>query len=55
MPLTQKYRTMHRRQRRRRKLWELKAKLAQTTDPKSKKKLLVKIERLAPWDQVLGK
>jgi len=55
MPLTQKDRTMRRRQRRRRKLWELKAKLAQATDPKTKKKLLTKIERLSPWDQVLGK
>jgi hypothetical protein len=53
MPLTQKQRDLKRRQRRVRKLRELKAKLSEAEDTKFRRKLLEKIKLIAPWDPVL--
>ena len=49
MPLTDKDRTRYRRQRRRRKVHVLKAKLGETTESKARKRLIAKIQKLSPW------
>lgn len=53
MPLTSRQRVIRRRQRRVRKLRELKRELAQTQDGAKRKKILEKIKKLSPWDPVL--
>jgi len=54
MPLTSRQRVLQRRQRRVRKLRELKQELAQTQDNTRRKKVLEKIRKLSPWDSVLN-
>jgi hypothetical protein len=54
MPLTSRQKDIRRRQRRVRKLRGLKQKLAQTQDTAKRKKLLEKIQKLSPWDEVLS-
>jgi hypothetical protein len=49
MPLREKDREMHRRQRRRSKLKKLKTKLAETKDNKRKRALEEKLRKLQPW------
>lgn len=53
MPLTQKQRDLKRKRRRVRKLRDLKARLANTQDTKTRRILLDKIRQLSPWDEVL--
>ncbi|MEW6568336.1 MAG: hypothetical protein AB1449_09270 [Chloroflexota bacterium] len=48
MPLVERDRERRRRQRRRWKLRELKDKLAQTTDSKTRKRLIARIQKLDP-------
>jgi hypothetical protein len=54
MPLTSRQRVIRRRQRRVRKLRELKRELSQTQDSVRRKKILEKIRKLSPWDPVLS-
>ena len=54
MPLTQKQRDLRRKRRRVRKLRELKSKLANTQDTKTRRLLLEKIKQISPWDDVLN-
>jgi len=49
MPMREKDRKLRRRQRRRRKIHKLKAKLAESKDLTTRRKLIEKIRRLNPW------
>lgn len=49
MPMTDKQRVMRRRQRRVRKMRELKIRLEKTQDSKTRKILIEKIKRISPW------
>ena len=50
MPMTDKQRQLRRRQRRVRKLRELKSRLDVTQDSKIRKRLIEKIKRISPWE-----
>jgi hypothetical protein len=50
MPMTDKQRSIRRRQRRVRKLRELKARLQQTQDTMARRRLIEKIRRISPWE-----
>jgi hypothetical protein len=52
MPLTDKDKQRRRMQRRRWRVRELKRQLATTTDPKARKRLITKIQKLSPWAEV---
>ena len=52
MPLTSRQKDIRRRQRRVRKLRELKQKLSQTQDAAKRRVILEKIRKLSPWDEV---
>jgi hypothetical protein len=54
MPLTQKQRDLKRKRRRIRKLRELKIKLTDTQDTKTRRKILEKIRQISPWDEALA-
>ena len=54
MPLTSRQRVIRRRQRRVRKIRELKQQLAQTQDHAKRKKLLEKLRIHSPWDSLLS-
>jgi hypothetical protein len=49
MPLTSRQRHLKRRQRRVKKLRELKRQLVETTDSKGRENLVLKIRKLEPW------
>jgi hypothetical protein len=53
MPLTSRQRNMRRKQRRVRKLRELKTRLEKTQDSTKRKRILEKIRKLSPWDPIL--
>jgi hypothetical protein len=55
MPMTAKQRLLRRRQRRVRKLRDLKTRLEDTTDNKKRKRLMEKIRRISPWEPLLDK
>jgi hypothetical protein len=50
MGMVERQRELHRRQRRVRKVRELKIRLANTQDSRVKKKILEKLQRLVPWE-----
>ncbi len=52
MPLKERERELHRKQRRARKLRELKSKLIQTQDREKRRKILEKIRKLSPGDPI---
>jgi tRNA A22 N-methylase len=54
MPFTSRQRFLRRKQRRIRKLRQLKEKLSQTQDRTKRQNILEKIRKLSPWDPVLG-
>jgi hypothetical protein len=54
MPRTSRQRDLRRKQRRVRKLRQLKDKLSQTQDNTRRQKILAKISKLSPWDPVLS-
>jgi hypothetical protein len=54
MPLTSRQKDIRRRQRRVRKLRDLKQRLTQTQDAAKRKVILEKIRKLSPWDEVLN-
>ncbi len=54
MPFTSRQKKKHQRQRRVRKLRQLKEKLSQTTDSVKRQKILEKIRKISPWDSVLN-
>ena len=54
MPLREKDRKLHRRQRRRGKLKALKEKLNETKDVEKRRMLEEKIRRLQPWGELKG-
>ena len=54
MPLTSRQRVIRRRQRRVRKIRELKQQLTQTQDSTKRRKILDKIRKHSPWDPVLS-
>jgi hypothetical protein len=55
MSMVERQRELHRRQRRVRKVRELKAQLAATQDSKVRKKIQDKLQRLVPWEPLPGK
>jgi len=55
MSMVERQRELHRRQRRVRKVRELKAQLAATQDSKVRKKIQDKLHRLVPWEPLPGK
>jgi hypothetical protein len=55
MPMTAKQRNLRNRQRRVRKLRELKVKLEQTQDTMARRRLIEKIRRISPWEPLLEK
>ena len=50
MPMTDKQGQLRIRQRRVRKLRELKSKLDETQDSKTRRRLIEKIKRISPWE-----
>ncbi len=54
MPLTQKQRDLRRRQRRVKKLRQLKTDLIAAQDSASRERILRKIRKLSPWDPILS-
>jgi hypothetical protein len=54
MPLREKDRKLHRRQRRRRKLKALKEKLVETRDAEKRRRLEEKIRKFQPWGKLQG-
>jgi tRNA A22 N-methylase len=54
MPFTSRQRFLHKKQRRVRKLRQLKKQLSQTQDNAKRQKILEKIRKLSPWDPVLS-
>jgi hypothetical protein len=55
MPMNDKQRNLRRRQRRVRKLRALKARLEETQDVKTRRRLIEKIRRLSPWEAIPDK
>lgn len=55
MTMVERQREIHRRQRRVRKVRELKARLATAQDSKVRKKILDELLRLVPWEPLPGK
>jgi hypothetical protein len=55
MPMTEKQRNIRRRQRRVRKLRALKARLEDTQDVKTRRRLIEKIRRISPWEPIPDK
>jgi hypothetical protein len=55
MPMTERQRNIRRRQRRVRKLRALKARLEQTQDVKTRRRLIDKIRRISPWEPLPDK
>ena len=55
MPMVERQREIRRRQRRVRKVRDLKVRLATTQDSKVRKRLLEKLQRLVPWEPLPGK
>jgi len=53
MPLTSRQRDLKRRQRRQRKIRELKRLLAESNNTLERRKLLEKIRKFSPWDPIL--
>jgi hypothetical protein len=53
MPLTSRQKFLARKQRRVRKLRQLKRKLNETQDSARRQKILEKIKKLSPWDPIL--
>jgi hypothetical protein len=53
MPLTSRQKSLHRKQRRVRKLRQLKEKLSQTQESVKRQKILEKIRKISPWDPIL--
>ena len=53
MPLTSRQRFLHRKQRRVRKIRQLKRKLNETQDSAKRQKIIEKIRKLSPWDPIL--
>jgi len=54
MPLTSRQRFLRKKQRRVRKLRQLKKQLSQTQDNTKRQKILDRIRKLSPWDPVLS-
>ncbi len=54
MGMVERQRELHRRQRRVRKVRELKARLATTQDSRVRKRILEKLQRLLPWEPTQG-
>jgi hypothetical protein len=55
MSMVERQREIRRRQRRVRKVREIKARLVTTQDSKIRKRLLEKLQRLVPWEPLPGK